>query len=111
MARMAHAPSMEPNIGYVVWCVMGIETLNNAAYAAGFAMAAPEEAYEDLEALPFRVKGQAGSPELQWQSGRGVLLHHHGEPSISARSDWFGLLLGMLGRRPPARRPALTAGA
>ena len=86
------------------WCVMGIETLYSAAHAAGFAMAAPEEAYEDLQALPMV---QSPSPELQWQRSRGVLLH--GTPTH--RGDWTALLMGLLGRRPPTRRPALTAEA
>jgi hypothetical protein len=85
---------------------MGIETLYSAAHAAGFAMAAPEEAYEDLQALPM-VQSASPSVELQWQRSRGVLVP--GTPTY--RSDWTALLLGLLGRRPPTRRPALTAQA
>jgi hypothetical protein len=82
---------------------MGIETLYSAAHAAGFAMAAPEEAYEDLQALPM-VQGQSHA-ELRWQPSRGVLVPE----TPGHRSDWMGLLLGFLGRRPPTRRPVLTA--
>jgi hypothetical protein len=84
---------------------MGIETLYSAAHAAGFAMAAPEEAYEDLEAEV--VAHMPMSPESRWQPSRSVLVHER----ANDRSDWIGLLLGLIGRRPPARRPALTAEA
>jgi hypothetical protein len=69
-------------------------------------MAAPEEAYEDLVALPETVSPSL-SAELQWQPGRSVLVH---ETPVD-HSDWISLLLGLLGRRPAARRPALTAQA
>jgi hypothetical protein len=85
---------------------MGIETLYSAAHAAGFAMAAPEEAYEDLVALPV-VQSPSLSPELRWQPSRGVLVHE----TPVGRSDWMGVLLGLVGRRSPTRRPALTAEA
>lgn len=87
---------------------MGIETLNSAAHAAGFAMAAPEEAYEDLEALPTRAESPARQAELQWQPSRGVLVQ---ERPADRSGDWMSLLLGLLGRRPAARRAALTAEA
>jgi hypothetical protein len=69
-------------------------------------MVAPEDAYECPVAMP-----KAGSPsraaELQWQPTRRVMV-----PDTPAkRGDWISLLLGLLGRRPPARRPALTAEA
>jgi hypothetical protein len=90
---------------------MGIETLNCAAHAAGFAMAAPEEAYEDLEALPPTVvatpERSSRLTELQWQPGHGVLLHER----PAERGDWIGVLLSLFGRRPAARRPALTVEA
>jgi hypothetical protein len=90
---------------------MGIETLNSAVHAAGFAMAAPEEAYEDLEALPQTVLATPGRSsrltELQWQPSRGVLLHE----KPADRGDWMGALLSLFGRRAAPRRPALTAEA
>jgi hypothetical protein len=85
---------------------MGIETLYSAAHAAGFAMAAPEEAYEDLQALP-TIQNPSLSAELPWQPSRGVLVHE----TPAGRADWMGVLLGLLGRRSPTRRPALTAEA
>jgi hypothetical protein len=85
---------------------MGIETLYIAAHAAGFAMAAPEEAYEDLQALPM-AQTPTLSPELQWQPSPGVLMHE----APVGRSDWMSVLLGLIGRRSPTRRPALTAEA
>jgi hypothetical protein len=85
---------------------MGIERLNSAAHAAGFAMVAPEDAYEVLQ-VPLKARSASQSAELQWQPTRSVLV-----PETPAdRSDWISLLLGLLGRRPPARRPALTAEA
>lgn len=97
---------MEQRLGHAGWCVMGIETLYSAAHAAGFAMAAPEEAYEDLAAQAV-VRTPSASPELRWQPSRGVLVHE----TPSDRSDWIGMLLALIGRRPPTRRPALTAEA
>jgi hypothetical protein len=85
---------------------MGIETLYSAAHAAGFAMAAPEESYEDLAAVP--RAGPAGSrTELPWQPSRAVLINE----TRADRSDWLGTLLGLVGRRTPPRRPALSAEA
>ena len=75
---------MEPRLGHSGWCVMGIETLYSAAHAAGFAMAAPEEAYEDLEAQAM-VRTPNASPELQWQPSRGVLVRE--TPGRSQRLD------------------------
>jgi hypothetical protein len=86
---------------------MGIETLYIAAHAAGFAMAAPEDAYEDLVALP-KTASPSPSAELQWQPGRSVLVP---ETPGGDRSDWIGLLRGLIGRRPAPRRAALTAEA
>jgi hypothetical protein len=90
---------------------MGIETLNSAARAAGFAMAAPEEAYEDLEALPHTgvapPERSSRLTELHWQPNRGVLLHE----KPAERGDWMGVLLSFFGRRTAPRRPALTAEA
>jgi hypothetical protein len=93
---------------------MGIETLYSAAYAAGFAMAAPEESYDDIRAEP-----RLGmSVEAQWQPSRAVLARKMPGDGAGPRpprtgwsADWLGLVLGLLGRRPPARRPALTAEA
>jgi hypothetical protein len=98
-----------PNIGLELisgragWCVMGIERLNSAAHAAGFAMAGTEEAYEDLGAEP---DGHLMA-ETRWQPSRAVLVP--GSPTDA--TDWLSLLLGLFGRRAPARRPALTAEA
>jgi hypothetical protein len=89
---------------------MGIETLYSAAYAAGFAMAAPEEAYEDLVALPMPASASLAA-ELPWQPDRGVLVYEKTRATPRARSDWMGVLLGLFGRRSPTRRPVLTAEA
>jgi hypothetical protein len=86
---------------------MGIERLHSAAHAAGFAMVATEDAYEDLEAVSRPVASPSQPVQLQWQPSRGVLVHE----TPGTRSDWIGVLLGMLGRRPATRRPALTAEA
>lgn len=74
--------------GRAGWCVMGIEQLNNAAWAAGFAMAAPESDYDDGCAVVQPV-------EAQWAPGQAVMVR---EPDVE-RVDWLRALLSLLGRR------------
>jgi hypothetical protein len=75
---------------------MGIETLNNAARAAGFAMAASDEPYE--EAREGLVETQVD--ERIWQSQALVAApsaeerHHKGE--------WLRSMLGLVWGRAPA---------
>jgi hypothetical protein len=74
---------------------MGIETLHNAAHAAGFAMAADEVAEDKAEAI---VETES------WRSGDAVLLATD-TPDVKAvpsTADWLKGLLGMSGRRAPA---------
>jgi hypothetical protein len=73
-----------------------METLNTAAHAAGFAMAASEEPYEKVEA-------EAKVPAPGWQPSEPALLtsaalveRPHG------MGDWFRSMLGLFGRRAPA---------
>jgi len=74
---------------------MGMETLNNAARAAGFAMAASDEPYEEVKT---EVKVEATG----WRPSEAVML----TPARLARphkaSDWFRTMLGLFGRRTPA---------
>jgi hypothetical protein len=70
---------------------MGIEQLNSAAWAAGFAMASSEEDYEDGCVFVEPV-------ETQWTPGRAVMVR---EPSAD-RTDWLRALLSLFGRRAPA---------
>jgi hypothetical protein len=75
---------------------MGIETLHNAAHAAGFAMAADDVA-EDK-------KAEAMVETESWRSGEAVLLAPD-TPDVKAvpsTADWLKGLLGMSGRRAPA---------
>jgi len=72
---------------------MGIEALNSAAWAAGFAMAGDEEAFEDTDATAMTVK----AAEARWTPGEAVLVR---EPP-GERSDWLKALLGLFGRRAP----------
>jgi hypothetical protein len=75
---------------------MGIETLNSAARAAGFAMAASDEPYEEIGA-------DAKAVETQWRPGEAVLLD--GPPKFGRRPgivDWVKGALGLFGRRAPA---------
>jgi hypothetical protein len=74
---------------------MGMETLNSAARAAGFAMAASDEPYQQAE---------TGKTEnAEWRPGEAVLRtvpvrqqpHHR-------TGDWLKGLLGLFGRRIPA---------
>ena len=91
---------------------MGIETLYTAAYAAGFAMATIEEDFEELRAAPSAPKAaavRAAAVGARWQPSRSLLLHE--TPHKADTADWVRLLLGLLGRRVPARRAALTAEA
>ena len=73
---------------------MGIEQLNSAAWAAGFAMAASEDDYQDGCVV-------VGPPEaqwtLQWTSGQAVMVR---ERDVE-RVDWVRALLGLFGRRAP----------
>ncbi len=81
------------------WCVMGIEALNNAARAAGFAMAASEEPYGEVEV----VLVEAAPAETQWQPGKAVVLHDAPAPAALSRTgDWMRSMLGLFGRRAPA---------
>lgn len=77
---------------------MGIESLENAARAAGFAMAADEPAGNVETAAP------ADNP---WRSGT-VPLHgeefhdRQGDQSQSSFSDWVKGMVGASGRGAPA---------
>lgn len=74
---------------------MGMETLNSAARAAGFAMAASDEPYEEVKT---EVKVETNS----WRPSEAVTLtsakleHPHGA------AYWFRSMLGIFGRRAPA---------
>jgi hypothetical protein len=67
---------------------MGIEALNSAVWAAGFAMAGSEEAFEGTGAT-------AKTVEARWTPGEAVLVR---EPTAE-KSDWLKALLGLFGRR------------
>ncbi len=76
---------------------MGIEALNDAVRAAGFAMAASEDPYGEVEV----VLADDALPETQRQPGEAVALH---EPAraVSRVGDWMRSVLGLFGRRAPA---------
>ena len=75
---------------------MGMETLNNAARAAGFAMAASDEPYEDAKA------GQKVEV-TQWRPGEATLLAPAVLQQWSPKTgDWLRSVLGLFGRRAPA---------
>jgi hypothetical protein len=67
---------------------MGIEQLNSAAWAAGFAMAASEDDYEDGCAVVQPL-------ETRWTTGRAIMVR---EPAAE-RTDWVRALLGLVARR------------
>jgi hypothetical protein len=69
---------------------MGIERLNSAARAAGFAMATSEETFEDL-------KGVAKGVDAQWRPGEAILVRE----APAQRADWIKALLALFGRRAP----------
>jgi hypothetical protein len=90
---------VERTLGLQSFIVMSIETLNTAARAAGFAMAAPEgpDAHE-----------KSDTPESrQWQPGEAVLLHQAddliaaGAPAKVSIGEWVKGVL-TLGRGAPA---------
>ncbi|HEY1246578.1 MAG TPA: hypothetical protein VGF29_17265 [Hyphomicrobiaceae bacterium] len=76
---------------------MGIEKLNSAAWAAGFAMAASEDAFEDA------VRLTEATAEGQWRPGEAVLVRE----SSADRADWIKALFGYLHLR--RRAPVSTA--
>ena len=75
---------------------MGMETLNSAARAAGFAMAVSDESPAAVEA-----KTEAQS----WRAGEPVLVHQ-AAPAKIAPAVWLKSLLGLFHRRAPGRAPA-----
>ena len=81
--------SRNKHLGVRVWCVMGIEALNSAAWAAGFAMAGSEDTFEDTDATAKRV-------ETRWTPGEAVLVRER----PGGKSEWLRALLGLFGRRP-----------
>jgi hypothetical protein len=78
---------------------MGIEALNNAARAAGFAMAAPDDTPEEEVA-------RKPALETSWRPAAPVGLLaapavvHVARPSQV--TDWFKAMLGATGRGAPA---------
>jgi hypothetical protein len=67
---------------------MGIEQLNSAVWAAGFAMASSEEDYREGCAIVIQPA------QGQWMPSQAILVREPDE-----RADWFKGLLGLLGRR------------
>lgn len=106
MEKTANAASvqgragLERTLGLQSFIVMSIETLNTAARAAGFAMAAPEGPDADEK---------TDTPESrQWQPGEAVLLHQAddlilpaGAPAKVSIGEWVKGVL-TLGRGAPA---------
>jgi hypothetical protein len=68
---------------------MGIEALNSAARAAGFAMATSEEPFDEV------YPGATQAVNTQWRPGEAMLVHE----APSERGDWLKALLGLFGRR------------
>lgn len=72
---------------------MGMETLNSAVHAAGFAMAASDEPHEASRSVP--------APEVApWRPGEAVLTRGTTQPGRFP--EWARSLFGMFGRRAPA---------
>jgi hypothetical protein len=70
-----------------------METLNNAAHAAGFAMAASDDPHET-------VRTETKTEASQWRPGEAVLRQD--VPRPGRVGDWARSLLGLFGRRAPA---------
>ncbi len=78
---------------------MGMETLNNAAHAAGFAMVGSDDLFDE-------PKVEAKLEEKSWRPGEAVLLHAppkegQAKPHASM-TEWIRGMLGVSGRRAPA---------
>jgi hypothetical protein len=74
---------------------MGIEALNNAARAAGFAMAAPDDTPdEEVAHKPAR--------DMSWRAAPVGLLAPPSVARPSQVTDWFRSMLGVTGRGAPA---------
>lgn len=75
---------------------MGMETLNSAARAAGFAMAASDE--------PLNQSGAEFKPDTQTlRPGEAVVLQSAATPkSAASMTDWVKSLFGLFGRGAPA---------
>ena len=72
------------------WCVMGIEALNSAARAAGFAMAAYAEV--EVEVKPAETQSRPGEAVPRSEAA-----------GIAPRvGEWVRGMLGLFGRRAPA---------
>jgi hypothetical protein len=84
---------LEHKLGLRVEYAMGMETLNSAARAAGFAMAS-DDPYEDVEAEVKVVKAQ-------WRPGEAILLQADAPPRAPASGDWLKGMLALFGRRAP----------
>ena len=74
---------------------MGMETLNSAARAAGFAMAASDEPYEE-------VKTEVKVETTAWRPSEAVMLTASNVERPHKAGDWLRTMLGVFGRRAPA---------
>jgi hypothetical protein len=93
-------PKADPGtlVGAESFGVMGIEALNNAARAAGFAMAAPDDT-SDEEVV------RKPAVDTSWRPSTAVSLLGPPAPQVarpSQVSDWFKAVLGATGRGAPA---------
>lgn len=73
---------------------MGMETLNNAARAAGFAMAASDEPYD-------QVKPEVKTA-VDWRPSEAITLASSNIGTPHKTADWLRSMLGLFGRRAPA---------
>ena len=73
---------------------MEIETLNNAARAAGFAMAASDEPHEE-------PRGEARQPDDRASQSQ-ALVPMHTALEQQPKGDWVRSMLGLVWGRTPA---------
>ena len=83
---------LEQDLGLLSLCVMEIETLNNAARAAGFAMAASDEPHEEPKR---EMRGDEGA----WQSQALIPLHLAAD---QPKGDWLRNMIDLVWGRAPA---------
>ncbi|KAB2912413.1 MAG: hypothetical protein F9K29_19290 [Hyphomicrobiaceae bacterium] len=78
---------------------MGMETLNNAARAAGFAMAGSDDQFDER-------KVEAKPEERGWRPGEAVLLHAPPKKdqakAHTSMTEWIKGMFGVSGRGAPA---------
>jgi hypothetical protein len=81
---------------------MGIEALNNAARAAGFAMAASEEPYGEVEIVTIEAAAAVEVARAEPRQPATAAALREPARTVSRVGDLVRGMLGLFGRRAPA---------